>query len=317
MARILIQCPSCSKKGFIEISEGNLKDTSRSLLAVNIKENLICVHSFIAYIDNNMSVRDYFVADLQVEIPEIVPLKEIEDHAIPGLDIIDPFLIKINLSATLLTYIIKSIFYKQKVAIILDDLRYRSRLKDDILNFFEYLTKDYFDTDISIILQKELKNDKRKFKDYMVFEGNTIHRNLKKIINPKNIKIEKLIVNKFLTETDSTPGLIILKNEIHKAYELAQTIRDYFNNYIIKKENYSNSIETTKKSSITTFIDDTINKEKFVLNLISDHLIKKYKVKIHKSYLNFLLEIVKEYFKVDLQKIINQIHLNSDFQSLS
>lgn len=305
MARILIKCPSCSEKGFIEISEGDLKDISRGLLAVNITENLVCSHSFIAYIDKNKTVRDYFIADFQVGIPEIVPLKEIEDKEIPGSDIIDPFLIKINLSATLITFIIKSIFHKQKVAIILDDLRYRSRLKYDILNFFKYITKDYFNVDISIILKNEFKNDKKKYKDYMVFEGNTIHRNLKKIINPRELKIEKHIVNRFFTEPESTPGLIFLKNEIHKAYELARTIRDYLNNYI-KKENYSNSMKITKKSSIMTFIDDTINKEKFILKSISDHLTKKYKVKIHKSYLDFLLVIVKEYFEVDLQKIINK-----------
>ncbi|MFX1394960.1 MAG: hypothetical protein ACFFAH_15510, partial [Promethearchaeota archaeon] len=65
MNKVQINCPICSKTGSIEISHNILKDSLRGLLAINIAKDIICSHSFIAYIDKNLNVRDYFVADFQ------------------------------------------------------------------------------------------------------------------------------------------------------------------------------------------------------------------------------------------------------------
>ena len=276
MARILINCPSCSEKGYIEISEGEFKNISRGLLAVNIEKDIICLHSFIAYIDKNSKVRDYFIADFQIEIPEILPLKEIEEKEIPGPDLIDIFLIKINLSATLLTYIIKSIFHNEKVAIILDDLKYRSRLKDDILNFFKYITKDSFDVDISIISKEDYKKEKMLYKEYMVFEGNKILNNVDNIINPKELKVESQIIKKFLSEADSRAGLLILKNENQKVYNLAESITEFLNNYE--------------------------EKHNLHLKLIIDHLAKVYNIVLSKTHLDLVIEIANNYFGADISE---------------
>ena len=67
MASIKIQCPSCGKKGDFEILDEKIKNVARGLLAVNIAENTICEHSFIAYVDKNFTIRDY----LEIKIPSL------------------------------------------------------------------------------------------------------------------------------------------------------------------------------------------------------------------------------------------------------
>ena len=62
-----------------------MKDVKRGLLAVNIPQNVICSHSFIVYIDKNLVIRDYFIADyqLQIEIPILDTLGEQKDVIVP------------------------------------------------------------------------------------------------------------------------------------------------------------------------------------------------------------------------------------------
>ena len=107
---ILVQCPSCSEKGYIEVDNDTFKNNPRGIIAINIIEDLICQHSCIVYVDKNFSVRDYFIADLYIEIPDMASPKEIEEN-IPIPDNINVFLIRINLHAILITYLIKSIFH--------------------------------------------------------------------------------------------------------------------------------------------------------------------------------------------------------------
>lgn len=118
MPTVKIECPICDKKGTIEVSEEIMKNVSRGLLAINISDGIVCSHSFIAYIDINFEVRDYFTTDFQVEIPEITPAEKIQASKIPSKEILDIDLIRLNISSTLLKYILKSIFSKQKIILL-------------------------------------------------------------------------------------------------------------------------------------------------------------------------------------------------------
>ena len=62
--------------------------------------------------------------------------KKIETK-IPGSEIIDLDLIKINMPAMLITYIIKSILFKKKIIILSEE----SFLYNHIINFFNYILK--------------------------------------------------------------------------------------------------------------------------------------------------------------------------------
>lgn len=276
MPTVKIECPICDKKGTIEVSEEIMKNVSRGLLAINISDGIVCSHSFIAYIDINFEVRDYFTTDFQVEIPEITPAEKIQASKIPSKEILDIDLIRLNISSTLLKYILKSIFSKQKI-ILLSNQQF---LYEHILNFFKYITQDAFKVDLTIMTNNDFKNSKKELKDVMVFENNNIIKNDKNLINPKKLLIENGIVGKFLEEKDLGFGYIVLKNEIQKAYGLSKLIVD-----IIDKE---------KKKG-----------EKINILKIQTELEKKYNVKINMLYLKFLIEIVINYFGISVPTLLD------------
>jgi len=274
MTKVQINCPSCSKTGSIEISPNLIKDSLRGLLAINIAKDIICPHSFIAYIDKNLNVRDYFVADFQIELPQMTPEEISKADKIPSKDIVDIDLIKLNIPAMLLTYVLRSIFLKQNIILIQD----QEFLHNHIQNFFKYITQNSFEMDIIIITEEMYKNDKKNYKDSMVFERINILRNVKNRINPKKLSVEKQIVSRFVTEVGLSYSYIFLKNDILKAFEFSKAIVDLINE--IKEKN--EKVNTLK---------------------ISTELEKMYNIKINTIYLNFLIEIVKYYFGATLPSI--------------
>ncbi|MFX0188287.1 MAG: hypothetical protein ACFE8A_11200 [Candidatus Hodarchaeota archaeon] len=268
--KVRIICPSCQGNGFIQISEDTMKNVERGLLAINIATGAVCEHSFIAYIDKNLNVRDYFIADFKIEVPEIALPEEIEEKKIPSKDVINLDLIKLNLSALLLTYIIKSIFTKQKIVLISE----QEFLYEHIRNFFGFITRDTFNVDIEIMTKKDYKSNKKKYKNHMVFENNEIVNNPNNFIDVKKLKVEEHLIQTFLSEFDLSYSYIILKNEIRKAYQLSKSIIDY------------------------------ASEQKIDLNLkiIVDYVTEKYNIKLQKAYLNFVIDIIKSYFEVKVSE---------------
>ena len=298
MKEIQVICPHCNERGHIEIPEDSHKDTSRGLLAVNIASNIICPHDFIMYIDRNFHIRDYFTTDFQIELPEISPPKKFEDLKLPEKDVINIDLIKLNTPAILIVHILKSIFLKKEITLIIEpDLSF---LNDHLINFLHYVTRDSFDFDMEIITSEEYKKNKKKYKDIMVFEGDSILRNVKKVIDPKKLKIERHIVMKFLTETDLAYSYLLFKNEIQKAHFLAKSVADFINNY--KQIEKPKSKEISEDSMIASILENVVSKEKVISMIVSDYLKDEHNVKVHKDYLNFLIDIVEHYFNVDIHK---------------
>ncbi len=271
MSRIQVTCPSCGTKGDIEVSEEALANVTRGLLAVNIAKDSICTHAFIAYIDKNLKVRDYFMTDFQIDVPEIETHNKIEGNQAPGEDKLDLDLIKINIPSKLLSYILRSIFINKKVKIISDD----SFLISHFLNFFKYITQDTFNFDISIISTAECEENKDEYNDCMIFNNLEIINNVDDIINPKDLAVEQQIIYKFLKESEPNIALIVLKNEILKLFNLSKSIGEFAQ---------SNSDKLSEKK-------------------ITDFLVKNHGFKMQKkfrSYFNLLLEIVKAYFEVEI-----------------
>lgn len=167
-----------------------------------------------------------------------------------------------------LTYILKSILSKLKTVIILD----QEFLFNHLINFFKYITQDSFEPDISIITKKMYIKEKKKYKGSMILQSYKILNNAKKVINPKKLAIEKQIINRFLTEQDTGYSYIVLRNDIRKAYELSKKILE-----IIK--------ECKEKNETVDIIKIRLQLEKI------------YQIKISRLYLNFLIDIAKNYFK--------------------
>ncbi|MFX0059736.1 MAG: hypothetical protein ACFE8J_15675 [Candidatus Heimdallarchaeota archaeon] len=272
MAKLDIRCPSCAKRGDIEISDEAIKGTTRGLYAVNITEGIVCEHSFVAYVDKNCVVRDCYMADFQIDLPTAFPEQKVEEELTPVEDV-DVSLIKLNLTSSLLAYVIRAIIYKQHIVIISN----QKYLYNDIINFFEYITQNTFNTNISIISKEEYKS--KKFGKSIAVQGREIIQDKERIIDPKKIRVERTFVQKFLDEYDLTSSIIILKNELQRAYRLSETIVDIIKN--LKKN------------------------EKVYSRKIIDKLAEVHNVKVQMPYLDFLFEIVENYFEVKIPKSSN------------
>ena len=283
MTIIQLTCPSCKRKGNVEISDEAIKNVSRGLLAVNVASEIVCDHTFIAYVDKNLSVRDYFIADFQIEIPELDSFKVNEAKEIIAKDTLNLDVIKLNISANLITHVLKSIFYNKKITIISD----LSFLNDHILTFFTQLIDGSFDAYISVISENEYKSNKKDYKGHIVLDGKSVVRDDKKVINPKKLKVEKQMVSNFFMEFDPTTSFFGLKNEIRKTFRLSHSIVTF--------------ADTFKKNI-------TIDSEKVI-----DHLENEFNFKIDKSYLEFLLGIVEVNFGVKNIRGIGIPNLHMDY----
>jgi hypothetical protein len=270
MKKIEVRCPSCASIGFIEVSEVDVEKAKRGVFAVNVSEGFICEHSFVAYIDRNFIVRDTFITDFQLELPDIIPKKSIDPKDSAQLDSINVSLIKLNLSASLIAYIIRAILHKRKIVLISD----QQFMFDDVRRFFDYITINSYETELVIISEDQYNNE--SYNDYIVFNRKDVIKDDDGIIDVKKISVERTLVQNFLEEYEPIPSLLYLQNGLQKTYELSETIVD-----IVKGLKKKEKIYSTK--------------------LIED-LSRIHNIKIQLSYLDFLFEIVENYFKVEVPK---------------
>jgi len=264
-----IRCPVCSKKGKIKINEILLQQSPGGITIVNVAQKSICSHSFIAYIDRNLAVRDCFAFDFTIELPKI-EIEEISE-SIEDVDF-DIDIIKFNLIPTLLTNVLKGIIHGKKILIV-NDIDY---MNQKFIDFFNYIFDENFTNSILFISNSEYKKNKKEYKKHLILQGSEIVHNVDKIIDSKKAKVENSIVQSFFSEFDSVSGLIILKNEIVKLYKLSQDLIDYHNSLEV------NSDFTSKRAL--------------------DYLNKKYNSKFSFPYLILLQEIITNYFKINLKK---------------
>lgn len=294
MTRINITCPSCKRKGTLEVSDELIKSNVSGLLGVNVM-NYGCNHSFIVYIDKNFTVRDYFIADFQIEIPESPKENIIKDASLPDKNILNLDLIKLNLPLTLLSNVLKAIFCKKKILLLSNE----PFLDNHIRNFFNYITKDSFDFELEIVSEEHYKKEKKSFKDWIVLKENKILKDPFNIMEEKKIKVEKQIVNQFLSEFDLGYSYTTLLNQIKKAYTYSKAIVDYSHT-----QNQKEQKRKLESSIMASILDEVISQDKYIHNAIIGYLSKEFNIKIDKTYLNFLLDIVSYYFNINLKEKI-------------
>lgn len=270
MVGIEIHCPICSKKGVVEAEENLIRNSERGVSAINVAENLICSHSFVAYIDKNLSVRDSFITDFKIETPDVELEHKLIEAEIPSLDVIDVYLITININALWLTFILHGVFYRKKLLI----LNSVESLHSHLNNFFKFIFQNSFELDISLETRANYNKDKKKYIDYIVIDGNEVIKDKNNFMNPKKINMERTIVQMFLGERDTKSSLILIRNEIQKVFTLSQEI-------ITLNDNLKENEELTSKKIIDYFkeVKDT---------------------KIQPQYLDFLFEIINNCFEVKL-----------------
>ncbi|MBD3341956.1 MAG: hypothetical protein GF353_22845 [Candidatus Lokiarchaeota archaeon] len=270
MVGIEIQCPVCSTSGTIELNENFIRKSERGISAINIAEDLICKHSFVAYIDKNFKVRDCFLTDFKLETPEMDIEQFVEEKIVPSQDMIDLFLITNNFNAIWLSYILHSCFYKKKILL----LDVPDQLQFNLSKLFKFIFQNTFEFNISFEKGEVYRKEKKRYEDYIIFEENDLINDKYKIVNPKNINLERTIIQKFLAENDSKTSLILLRNEIHKVYDLSNRVIELNNNL-------KHNEELTSKKIIDYFEDEK-------------------GIKIQIEYLDFLFTVIENYFNFKL-----------------
>ena len=276
MVEIKILCPTCSKERYLKINEKEVKDNSRGIIALNISNDDICPHSFVTYLDKNLDIRDSFCTDFTVQIPEI-PKEEIKESDFRKIEDFDTNIIKMYIYPNSLIYILKACFHKKKL-LILNEEEY---LKSLFTEFFNLIFKDSFNYEILIKSKNEYESEKKIYKKYIILEENKVLKDKHKVLEHKKIKIEKQIIQRFLANYDSRTSLIFLRNEIKKAFNLSK--------------------------SIIEIVESLKEKEKININTIIGKLEHVYGVKISRDYLSFLIEIVENYFGVQVPIIYENI----------
>ncbi len=272
MPKIEIRCPACNKKGYMEVDGVILeRKMERGIMTINLGKDQICEHTFVAYIDNNLQVRDCFITDFQIEIPELAPSEIVLETKIPSSEELNVDLIKMNFYPLTLTFIIRGGFLNKKILVLSEDEFLNNFLK----NFFEFIYKNSFNLDIIILSMEKYKKNKKNYEDFLIIKDKKIIRDKDKILDVKKLKIESLIIQRFYSEYIANSSLLFLKNEIYKTYLLSKSIVDFIKEF---------------------------KGEELLSKNILDNLEKVHNVKIQIPYLDFLLEIVKNYFKVEVPK---------------
>ena len=168
--------------------------------------------------------------------------------------------------------VIKTILLGKRMVILSN----QEFLYNHLINFFKSIMENTFKFDLTIISEIEYKKKKNEYKEHIVFKNREIVRDKEKSINPKKLEFEKAMVQKFINEYDLMAGVIILRNEIKKSYEFSKAIAELIQNKEVK--------------AITS-------------KLLIDHILEKHGERIQKPYLSFLIDIVQNYFKVEVPKI--------------
>jgi hypothetical protein len=270
MTKLEIRCPECKKRGYIDVSEEKIKETTRGLLAINVSEKIVCEHSFVAYVDKNLEIRDCFMADFQIELPSLEPATETKPQKAFEEEF-DLVLLKLNFPASSMAYLLYCLCTKKKLVIIYDQNFLESHLK----NFIAYISKDSFEPYVKVISRDEYVNNKKEYSSYIILDENKITQHKDQIVDNSELNVERTIVQKFLAESNDQSSVIILRNELEKAYSLGNSIIEFINNFEGKE------LQSKK---------------------VIDYLVENYGIEIKIPYLNFLFNIVQDYFGVDVPK---------------
>lgn len=268
MVKVEFRCPSCKKIGLLDVHSGLLKQTERGLLAITVPSGNLCSHSFVAYIDKNLDTRDCFLADFMIEIPALSEEDSVE-ITVPEINTSEIEILKLNLPASVIVYIIRAVLFKKKVLLVSD----KKHLYDHYLHFFEYITQNSFDLNIAFTPKIMYKLKRKDFKESVIIgEDKEIIKDVDKIINVKKLKIEKKIVHEFFQTIEILPSMIILKNELLKIHKISEKISALAESY---------------------HLSELVNQDE-----INDSLEDISTTKIQADFLNLLLDVVEEYFGI-------------------
>lgn len=267
MVQISIDCPICSKKGIMEIDDSMISQNERGITTISVSK-IICEHSFIAYIDNKFDVRDTFITDLTLTSPTL-ELEIFDMDGVPDQASINILLIMLNIHPATLTNILHAFLCNEKILLIHDlDI-----LHKHIRNFFDYIFTGTFKINFTVMDRTKFRRVRKLLKDYLILDDLKVLNDKNRILKNKKLEVERNIVHSFFSETADDLSIIKIKNEISKAFKLSNDVATYISNL--------DEGEALDAKDLTRFLENLYN------------------TKISSKYLNFLIEIVRTYYKIN------------------
>ncbi|MFX1273842.1 MAG: hypothetical protein ACFFBP_13925 [Promethearchaeota archaeon] len=264
-----ISCPACKRTGQIQIKDNMVESSHRNVTVVDIAQDTICEHSFIVFIDKDLKIKDCYVCDFKIELPK-GKIKTEEPFSLSANYDID--IIRLSVLPSLMVHVLKGIFIGKKIAIISNN----ELLSRNILEFFINITSDSFNLELFCIDESEYIKEKNKYGDFLVLEGVNVVNDNDKLINEKDLKIERAIVQKFFSENDPEISIIIIKDEIYKIFKLVEALIGF-------NKNYNKKNPFTMKKALEFFENE-------------------FKIQIPVPYLSYLADIVEKRFNIELYK---------------
>ena len=255
---------------YFYLISGLIEKKLSDILSREIKLDILEYTTFD--LEENSSIKISF--DFELLLPQIdIEGSSIEDNL--DSDILDVDLIKEYLSPLTLAYIIHAVILNKKVLILTD----KNFLDSPLLSFFEFIFRDSFEIEFPRIVSNAFyQKNKNFFKNHIVIGESGVFNDKDHILSKKQVKVESVIVRKFYGEYQrNKSSLNALRSQIKKAF--------FFSEELAKK---------LKK------IIEKNNLKKVDSKMIFNGFENTFKVKLSIQYINFLVEIVEKYFKVEI-----------------
>ena len=271
MKKIPVRCPTCNQMGYIEINDIDLQPNIRGIMGVNVLASVICEHAFVVYIDNNHEIRDCFSTDFTIHLPELELGERNGNNEQIDLENINVDLITTNILSLTIVNILHACFLKRKLLFLSDDGEINLHLN----NFVNFCFQDSFDIFFEAKQRWEYGREEENYKEYIIIENERVIKDEENILSPKKIKIERVMVQTFLAEPEQKTSLVLLKNEIKIAFHLAKHSYKFF----------------LSKGGLESRPKDLIK-----------YLDKKSTISINRYYLKFIIQILINYFDLNLKE---------------
>ena len=81
---IQVECPSCAKKGKIDVPLNLLVETEKGTITIDVPPDVVCNHAFQVFLDKNANIRGYQKIDFQLG-----PIQTSTPHATTGFTILE------------------------------------------------------------------------------------------------------------------------------------------------------------------------------------------------------------------------------------
>jgi hypothetical protein len=265
--KITVTCPICHEKKQVDIPKSLIKGASH-LTAVLIPKNIICEHTFHAFVDKNLTVRGYQKTDF--ELPLTLEEAKLEENLLLDSELNDFEVIKWNISPENLEYLIKCIIFDKNVVFVLPDSQ--NELKEVIVRTLKFIFQDTFKQNLTILIKSSYKNMKNDFRNDIVIGWNKILRDKDNFLNKEDITVEEKIVRNFYRNASKHDAIINLEYEIRQIFKVC-----------------NKAIELIEHKGEGTSID--------VLTL-KEQMKEQHFLDLDIQYMRYILKVVRYYFKV-------------------